>query len=123
MLSIKKMGRGSEDYYLNLADYYAAGDGEPPGRWLGQGCPALGLWGEVSREELKPLMRGRHPHAGRPLVQNADAANRVPGWDFTFSPPKGVSLVWSQSDSWLRSRLEEIHYQAVVKAIRRGLIA
>lgn len=117
MLSIKKMGRGSEDYYLDLADYYADGAGEPAGRWLGRGCPALGLWGEVAREELKPLMLGQHPHSQRPLVQNAGAANRVPGWDLTFSPPKGVSLVWSQADPQFRLRLEAAHARAVAQAV------
>lgn len=117
MLSIKKMGRGSEDYYLNLADYYAPGEGEPAGRWLGRGCAVLGLWGEVARDELKPLMRGEHPHSHRPLVQNAAAANRTPGWDFTFSAPKGVSIAWSQADPLLQQKIEAAHATAVRKTI------
>ena len=149
MLSIKKMGRGSENYYLDLTGYFIAGrvkrrdkllsqfgenagielsapngfaieidlPGEPAGEWIGGGCLDIGLHGEVFPEELQPLMLGYHPATGQPLVQNAGAPNRVPGWDFTFSAPKSVSIVWSQADEELRYQIEDAHNQSVVAAI------
>ena len=50
MLSIGKLAKGQEGYYLDavargVEDYYL--DGEAPGRWLGAGTALLGLAGEV----------------------------------------------------------------------------
>lgn len=150
MLSIKKMGRGSENYYLNLTDYFLKGrkkrgrfrpgddedddvdsppgeagfaadlddlPGEPAGEWVGRGCRALGLFGVVLPEELKPLMLGFHPGTGAALVQNPGAPNRVPGWDLTFSAPKSVSIVWSQADEKVRRLIENAQRQSVHAAI------
>lgn len=145
MLSIKKMGRGSEDYYLNLTSYFIAHrqarlssranhqatssaeagglavaielPGEPAGQWMGKGATRLGLRNEVFPEDLKPLMLGFHSRTGRALVQNAGAPNRVPGWDFTFSAPKSVSIVWSQADDELRQQIEDVHRRSVTAAI------
>jgi len=143
------MGRGSENYYLDLTGYFIANrvkrrdkpltqigeetgnglsapagvaieidlPGEPAGQWIGGGCLDIGLHGEVFPEELQPLMLGYHPATGQPLVQNAGAPNRVPGWDFTFSAPKSVSVAWSQADEELRYQIEDAHNQSVVAAI------
>ena len=51
MLSIGKLGRGAEGYYLKtvakgLEDYYL-GSGEALGRWIGRGSARLGLSGVV----------------------------------------------------------------------------
>ena len=147
MLSLKKMGCGDEDYYLNLTRYYirrsrksippfdddedpgdffGPGDfgelpelpAEPAGQWMGRGCIALGLSGIVLPEELKPLMQGLHPFTGTQLVQNAFAPNRVPGWDFTSSDPKSVSIVWTQADELLRLKIEAARQRALGRTVR-----
>ncbi len=94
MLSIWKLVFGSIAYYLGLAseDYYHSG-GEPPGRWGGSGAKALGLPGNVTRKALGALFRGVNPDSGAGLVQNADDPRRCPGWDFTWCPPKDVSIL------------------------------
>src|SRR5687767_11360695 len=52
-------GRGPVDYYLD--------PNEPPGRWWGAGCAALGLGREVKPEEMEALLEARHPETGQKL--------------------------------------------------------
>lgn len=52
MLSIGKLAKGQEGYYLDavargVEDYYL--EGEAPGRWLGAGTALLGLSGRRRR--------------------------------------------------------------------------
>ena len=69
MLSIGKLGSGSEDYYLGQAvaagreDYYLRAD-EAPGRWLSDG--GLDLSGKVNAPELCALLAGRDPSTTTP---------------------------------------------------------
>lgn len=120
MLSISPpiAGTGQGEYYLNLAreDYYTNG-GERPGRWWGKSASALDLNGEVNAARLKNLMYGFAPDGKRPLVQNAGALDRQSAWDLTFSAPKSVSVLWSQSDKKVRSIIEEAHRKAVTGAL------
>lgn len=53
-------GRGE-----SLSDYYVH-DGNPPGRWVGEGLAGLGVAGLVSEEQMRALFgEGRHPDADR----------------------------------------------------------
>jgi hypothetical protein len=63
VLSIGKLGRGQESYYLQavaqgVEDYYL-GSGEAPGRWTGAGSLSLGLAGEVDAASLRAVLDGR----------------------------------------------------------------
>lgn len=106
MFTIASMSGGQENYYLDLGreDYYLHG-GEPPGWWLGDGAAALGLEGTVERDDLSALLRG-FTRDGAALVQNAGRDNRQPGWDFTVSAPKSVSVLWSIADQDGRRAIE-----------------
>src|SRR5688572_29711618 len=47
----------------SLADYYVA-QGQPPGRWAGQGAAGLGVVGTVTEAQMRNLFgEGRHPDA------------------------------------------------------------
>lgn len=120
MLTISKMGGGSAGYYLDLAhaDFLTEG-GEPPGLWLGSGARALGLQGEVGRAALEQLLAGKHPATGEPLRQLQTYRNRSqqPGWDLTFSAPKGVSVLWAVASPDARAAIEEAHKDAVGSAL------
>lgn len=51
-------------------------------------------------------------------LKNGQRAHDLPnlGWDFTFSAPKSVSVLWSQGTPELRARIEKCHERAVEKA-------
>src|SRR4051812_34595291 len=109
MVSIGKLGKGQEDYYLEQAegrvdrvtsvssgveDYYLKGS-DPDGVWVGSGCRALGVSGPVTATELRRVLEGRHPRTGEPLGGRAVG---VPGFDLTFSAPKSVSVLLGIGD-------------------------
>jgi conjugative relaxase-like TrwC/TraI family protein len=87
-------------------DYYFQA-GQPPGFWLGAGSRALGLEGIVLEAQLRPLFAGLSPDGSRPLVKNAKKAERRAAWDLTFSVPKSLSILWSQSNDLDRRAIEE----------------
>ena len=118
MLSIGGMASGQSAYYLGLAreDYYMDG-GEPPGLWHGQGAGSLGLSGVVAGEDLIRLFAGYHPRNDQPLVELQNGKEHRPGWDLTFSAPKSVSVLWSQTDPEMRKAVQEAQFEAVKAAL------
>ena len=69
MLSIGKLGRGAEGYYLRsvaagVEDYYL-GSGEATGYRVGAGSTRLGLSGPVQANDLQAMLDGRHPSSHR----------------------------------------------------------
>lgn len=58
--------------------------------------------------QLKEMLEGRGVFgrfAGQTLVQQAARAERVVGWDSTFSAPKSVSVLYAASDDKLRDEI------------------
>ena len=120
MLSVGRMGVGSEDYYLSqvarsAADYYL-GAGEAPGYWLGGGAERLGLRGEVAEEQLHNVILGRHPRTGVPLLERISGKRR-PGFDITFGAPKSASLLYALGDDATRMSVRLAHDAAVADAL------
>jgi conjugative relaxase-like TrwC/TraI family protein len=98
MLSIGKLGKGAEGYYLQavasgVEDYYL-GSGEAPGQWIGQGSARLGVSGVVAADDLRAVLDGRCPSSGRSLVA-VRRPDRLRGLDLTSSAPKSVSLLFA----------------------------
>ncbi|MBW4464679.1 MAG: relaxase domain-containing protein [Pegethrix bostrychoides GSE-TBD4-15B] len=112
------MSSGQGNYYASLAkeDYYLEG-GEPEGVWFGKGAKALRLDGTIKKQEFRNLFDGYSQNGERGLVQNAGRESRKPGWDLTFSAPKSLSVVWSQSDPLLRQKIQDIFSRAVAKGL------
>ncbi len=110
MLSLAKLGRGREDYYLRCvgadASQYHSERGEVAGGWLGGGTADLGLRGQVQDQVLLAVLAGYEPGAqqqergwiGRQLVAPPRAGKRTPGIDACFKAPKSVSLLWAFGD-------------------------
>ena len=71
MLSIGKLGKGQESYYLEKvaegAEDYYSGEGEEAGQWLGDAARELGLSGEVEPDQLVAMLTGNNPATGDPL--------------------------------------------------------
>src|SRR5258707_945980 len=110
MLSLAKLGRGREDYYLRSvgadASRYYSERGEVAGGWLGGGSPELGPHGPVEDQALLAVLAGYEPGAvpdgagwsGRRLVAPPRTGRRTPGIDACFKAPKSVSLLWAFGD-------------------------
>src|SRR6266436_6722136 len=87
-------GAAAKKYYAT-ADYYSEGQ-EIVGSWGGKGASRLGLEGTVDKFSFERLCDNLHPATGKPLTARRRGERRV-GWDFTFSVPKSVSLLYAMS--------------------------
>jgi conjugative relaxase-like TrwC/TraI family protein len=98
-----KNAKGYFEEHLSVGDYYAENE-RIHGEWLGKGAELLGLSEIVTRDQFLALCENQHPESGERLTQrqnklrrgeNPDAAvaNRRVFYDFTFAPPKSVSIV------------------------------
>ena len=76
--------------HLSIGDYYGE-NARIQGEWLGEGAAKLGLAGVVAADEFLALCENQHPKSRKRLTQRRDAVRRV-FYDFTFSPPKSVSV-------------------------------
>ena len=107
MLTIKTQCNlsNAEKYFeehLQLGDYYSQ-ENQVFGEWVGTGAELLGLAGVVKEADFLKLCRNEHPDGDGTLTQRlkttrwdedqmAEVANRRVFYDFTFSPPKSVSI-------------------------------
>ena len=116
MLSIGRLGvTGGAEYYLdkvanNVDDYYL-GRGEAPGQWVGATSERLELVGQVDAEVLRNLLAGRSA-SGEDLGMQLRPQRR-PGYDLTFSAPKGVSLLWAFGTGAVHDTISVAHDRAV----------
>lgn len=122
--------KGAKEYFtqsLTRSDYYLEGQ-EVVGRWGGKGAEMLGLKGEVDTQAYFALIDNRDPNSGEPLTPRQKDNRRV-GFDFTFSAPKSVSVLYELSgdrrileafqDS-ARETMQEIETEMKTRVRRRG---
>ena len=123
MLSIGKLGRGQEHYYLDKvaegAEDYYSGEAEAAGEWIGDAAGDLGLEGEVGEDQLTAMLTGRNPVDGGPLLsmRGVRGDGPVPGFDLTFSAPKSVSLLWGLGGPVAALEVQAAHREAVGAAL------
>jgi conjugative relaxase-like TrwC/TraI family protein len=123
MLSIGKLGKGQESYYLEKvaegAEDYYSGEGEEAGQWLGDGAAELGLSGEVEPDQLVAMLTGMNPATGKPLgLRAVPGRGPVPGFDLTFSAPKSVSLTWALGGGEVAAEVRAAHQRSVEAALK-----
>ena len=110
--------------HLQLGDYYSQ-ENIVSGEWAGIGAETLGLTGRVKEDQFLKLCHNQDPSTGELLTQRmkttrwdsdkmAEVANRRVFYDFTFSPPKSVSIQALIADD---KRLLDAHSRAVRIAV------
>ena len=98
-----------------MEHYYSEGT-EVKGNWGGKAAEKLGLSGEVNEADYVALCENRHPGTDERLTQRNRDGRRV-GWDFTFSPPKSVSVVHALSKD---DRIVEAFRNSVQETMREA---
>jgi len=118
--------KNAEQYFeehLCVGDYYNEGQ-RVAGEWFGVGAERLGLCGKVRANDFLRLCENQDPSTGETLTQRLNttrtegdksAANRRIFYDFTFSPPKSVSIAGFLGKD---ERILEAHARAVRSALR-----
>ena len=118
-----KNAREYFEEHLCVGDYYDEGQ-RVAGEWIGSGAERLGLSGKVRAEDFLRLCENQHPATGERLtpefkttrIQNGkNVADRRIFYDFTFSPPKSVSLAGFLGDD---ERIFKAHDQAARVALK-----
>ncbi|WP_417595763.1 MobF family relaxase [Parasphingorhabdus sp.] len=103
---------GQAASYYEADDYYAEG-GLAPSEWQGEGAEALGLSGDVDREQFKDLLEGKVAGEQLGTIRDGKLEHR-PGWDITLSAPKSVSIMAEVAGD---RRLISAHSEAVKTAL------
>jgi conjugative relaxase-like TrwC/TraI family protein len=108
--------------HLAVGDYYQEGQ-KVAGEWFGIGAESLGLMGKVREAEFLALCENQDPRTGGCLTQRKNIirqesgetkANRRIFYDFSFSPPKSVSIAALIADD---ERIVKSHERAVRVAL------
>jgi conjugative relaxase-like TrwC/TraI family protein len=120
-----------------LTRYYAE-KGTPPGYWLGRGVASFGSGqladGELVTEDHLRLLLGLgcDPITGNPLGRaypryespapssddrRPSRRRAVAGFDFTFSVPKSVSILWAIADARTQSAIVRAHHDAIADVV------
>lgn len=114
--------------HLAVGDYYTESN-RVSGQWIGEGAAALGLHGTVDQRAFVALCDNLHPQTGERLTlrkkttrqerveagKERTVANRRVFYDFTFSPPKSVSVAALVVND---QRIVAAHRSAVSIAVR-----
>ena len=109
--------------HLCVGDYYDEGQ-RVTGEWFGLGAEHLGLSGKVRADDFLRLCENQHPATGETLTQrqkgrrvegDGTVANRRVFFDFTFSPPKSVSIAAFLGGD---ERIFALHERAVRLALK-----
>jgi conjugative relaxase-like TrwC/TraI family protein len=133
--TLHKVTPGRSNYYtISIAkDDYYTDNGEASGRWYGSGARELGLEGSAIAyrdAQYQRVVTGIHPFADQ-LLRRVDLKPRtykgsgsepkvshpVVGYDFTFSAPKSLSILYATASQATRQQIDASLEQATAKAL------
>jgi conjugative relaxase-like TrwC/TraI family protein len=94
-----KSATGLKEYHTQSLrrddNYYHEGQ-EVAGQWYGKTAAMLGLAGDVQQADFFALCDNLNPQAGEQLTPRTKENRRV-AYDFTFSAPKAISVLYELS--------------------------
>jgi conjugative relaxase-like TrwC/TraI family protein len=100
---------------LKRDDYYTRGQ-EVAGQWFGKGAEMLGLKGQVDQDSYFALCDNQYPETGEQLTPR-QKQNRRPMYDWTFSAPKAVSVLYEYtSDENIRDAFTQSYREMLADA-------
>jgi len=79
-------------HHLRKNDYWAEGEKEVNGEWIGAAALAMGLQGLVTEKPFDALRQNKHPGTGESLSPR-DKTNRIAFFDIQLSAPKDLSVL------------------------------
>ncbi|MBL4789922.1 MAG: relaxase domain-containing protein [Kordiimonadaceae bacterium] len=112
---------GALNYHANLESQDEQLKGlDRPGEFQGQAAEWLEIHGDpADRAPFKALLEGKNPVDGSQIVQvHTGKTERVPGWDYTFSPDKSVSTVWAVAPNDIAQAIEKAQRDASQRAMQ-----
>ncbi len=83
----------NSDSVASAREYYE--HGSIGGKWAGTLAAELGLEGVADGDDVEAVLQRIHPKTGEKLAQRVQVDERL-GFDFTFSAPKSVSVMWTR---------------------------
>jgi conjugative relaxase-like TrwC/TraI family protein len=99
---MNKSAGGAKKYYCE--EYYKEGQSaqltyyseqeQLIGKWGGKAAAALGLVGDIAKQDFAALCDNQNPFTKQQLTSRHDA-DRTVGYDFTFNASKSVSLAYA----------------------------
>lgn len=99
--------------YYQKDNYYTKEGEQPYSAWYGKGAEILELKGEVDAAQFKKILEGILPN-GIEMLQKQNGGHHRPGYDFTFSAPKSVSILGVIGQD---ERVMQAHRKAVTKVL------
>ncbi|MEZ4991928.1 MAG: MobF family relaxase [Saprospiraceae bacterium] len=129
-ITANKSAAGATKYFdegLSKSDYYSEKN-EIIGKWGGKTAELLKLKGEVTKKEFELLAHNKNPTTNEQFTARNSESRRV-GYDFTFSVPKSVSIIYSQTqdkeilnafDKAVDETMSEIEQNAATRVRARG---
>lgn len=111
MVSITNVTSGQAEHYYQKDNYYTKQDGQ----WQGKGAEALGLQGEIKKEDFLNVIDGKAPDGSFEIQRSGEGQDHRAGVDLTFSAPKSVSIA---SEVLGDARVREAHDKAVAETMK-----
>lgn len=118
MLTIAPLKKASDaTAYYARDNYYTQEDGVEHSWWQGNGAADLSLVGKVDADVFERLLTGKIADNVQLGRTSKLGVQHRPGWDFTFSAPKSLSIL---SEIYGVDLLRQAHEEAVKAAIKAG---